>query len=554
MKKKIILIILLLMIGFNIEAMTLKPTGATGGTSGSNITVYINLERTNQEKTISAVDGKITWDTNFLSLVESKNLMNNWTELSGVSNNGMFAYGNLSLKDLVTSTSQNIIQLTFKINDNASGSTTITIANPSATDEVGNAVLVNGGSHTIKVLSKVDTLSSLKINGTNVDNFNAQTLTYSKSTNDSSVKIEATPTDSKATVTGTGTKELKYGLNTFKVVVTSEANTKKVYTLNITRIDNRDKTNTLKTLTLSSGSINFKSGTTTYNVNVANNIEKITIDSTLTSSKSKYVNGFGNRSVNLKLGKNTIYIKVQAENGEVKTYTLNVTREDNRDKTNTLKTLTLSSGSINFNSNTTTYNVNVANDIEKITINSTLTSSKSKYVNGFGNREVTLKEGNNTVYVKVQAENGDVKTYTLNITRQTKVDLVSDIKIENYDINFSKDVYIYDLKIGEENQLNINVTLNSNDYKYEVIGNENLVNGSVITIKARGLDQEIEYKINISKDEVIVDDPVDTPGDNDDNSKVDFVTIACLGFLVVAIIIFVISIIEYKRRKKEING
>jgi len=298
--------------------------------------------------------------------------------------------------------------------------------------------------------------------------------------------------------------------------------------------------NTLKTLTLSSGKINFNSNTTTYNVTVANDIEKIKISSVLTSSSSTYVSGYGNREVNLKEGLNVVLIKVKADNGNIKTYTLNITREK---IVNTLKTLTLSSCKINFNPNTTTYNVIVANDIEKIKISSTLTNSKSTYVSGYGNREVSLEEGLNVVLIKIKAENGNVNTYTLNIRRETKE--IIDIKflnIENYNIDFSTENQEYTLKINNEENLNIEVILTTANATYEILNNNDLKNGSIIVINVLSSDNEIikEYKINIEKDEVTILPAYDKSTNN-----------GYIGIIVFStgLICFIGSLIYYLKRK-----
>ena len=58
-------------------------------------------------------------------------------------------------------------------------------------------------------------------------------VTVPSSTNQ--INIYAKPADSKATVTGTGTKELENGVNEFNIVVTAENGAEKTYTLNVTK-------------------------------------------------------------------------------------------------------------------------------------------------------------------------------------------------------------------------------------------------------------------------------------------------------------------------------
>ena len=42
------------------------------------------------------------------------------------------------------------------------------------------------------------------------------------------------------------------------------------------------------------------------------------------------------------------------------------------------------------------------------------------FENGFGPRTINLNPGNNTIYIKVRNEIGNIKTYTININRQWK--------------------------------------------------------------------------------------------------------------------------------------
>ena len=90
--------------------------------------------------------------------------------------------------------------------------------------------------------------------------------------------------------------------------------------------DNLDTTNTLDSITVSECTLDpaFNSATTEYGCTVKNNISSVTVNATATSSKSK-VRGLGAKD--LAVGKNTISIRVIAEDGSEKIYNVNITRK-----------------------------------------------------------------------------------------------------------------------------------------------------------------------------------------------------------------------------------
>ena len=90
--------------------------------------------------------------------------------------------------------------------------------------------------------------------------------------------------------------------------------------------DSLDTTNTLDSITVSDCTLDpvFNSATTEYNCTVKNNISSVTVNATATSSKSK-VRGLGAKD--LVEGKNTLPIRVIAEDGSEKIYNVNVTRK-----------------------------------------------------------------------------------------------------------------------------------------------------------------------------------------------------------------------------------
>lgn len=172
-----------------------------------------------------------------------------------------------------------------------------------------------------------------------------------------------------------------------------------------------------------------------------------------------------------------------------------------KSKTNTLNKVEISNvDNLKFESNEVNYNIEVENNIKEVEIKSTLTDAKSKYVDGYGNRKIELKEGNNKIEIRVQAENGDIKIYTFNITRKSD-QYVKDIKISGYDLNFNYKITNYILKIEEEKELDINVYLTDDKNSYEIVGNENLKDGSIIKIIIKDKDKNelINYEIEIKK-------------------------------------------------------
>ena len=211
----------------------------------------------------------------------------------------------------------------------------------------------------------------------------------------------------------------------------------------------------------------------------------------------------------LSYGNNIFKISVTSPTGDIKTYTLNVNYPDNRSSVNTLKSLILSNGSIEFKPEQNEYDLEVGYEVDKITINSELANTKSSYVKDFGNREVNLEVGKNEVLIKVLSEKGTENIYTLNITRKEATNTcdIKDIKISGYKFAFDSTKTNYSLTIAPEiTSIDINVTLINEESSYKIIGNENLENGSQITIKVTDKNnKEKDYTINIVKDLTIIE-------------------------------------------------
>ena len=275
--------------------------------------------------------------------------------------------------------------------------------------------------------------------------------------------------------------------------------------------------NNLSSLSINSGNLNptFNKNTTFYSSTIDSN--SVIISAISESSYAKISGDVGEKKLNY--GNNLFKIDVTSENGNVKTYTINIVRLDNKkdnnssnnntDKTNSksnnanLKDIVLDIGNINFHKNILTYDINVSYDIKKIDVNAVAEDSKAK-IEISGNDD--LKVGENKIVVKVIAEDNTTKEYIINVIRKEEGYQLSnnsnvlDIKIKNYKLKFNKDIMDYTLNIKNEKQLDIKVLLEDSKAKYEIFGNNNLKNNSVIKINVKAEDNSSRvYTIKINK-------------------------------------------------------
>ena len=267
--------------------------------------------------------------------------------------------------------------------------------------------------------SSNNNLSSLKVDGTSVSGFSQSDTSYDLgSTDNASISISATPADSKASVSGTGTKNLVYGLNSFNVVVTAENGSTKTYALSINRNDPRSSNNYLSGITLSSGELTFNKDTGEYIVTVENNVTSITIDAALEDAKSTLV---GTGTYDLSVYDNLFELVVTAENTTTRSYKLNILRKDELgfsrelSKENHLSELSIEGLDIGFNPEIQDYFINVEKEVTSIKVNAVALDSKStvEFI-----ETIPLAFGQNVVNVNVTAENGEKRDYKLFIYRK----------------------------------------------------------------------------------------------------------------------------------------
>ena len=550
MKKKVIFLILMLF-SFSVvnAASDLKITCPSKANAISTVECTLSLQPDNYELrgvqmnySVSGgtyLDFQLDSDYTSYSLSSSGALINRKTNYIGTS------YDDLGI---------------LKIKMPSSGSASVSISNIISLDKNNDEHSVSNANKIIRVTDTNNYLSNIILSEGTID-FDKSKTTYDvKNINSSTIDITATLESSYAKLSGdVGKKNLNFGLNTFKITVTSEAGVNRIYTLNIYRNDNRDKTNTLSSLEIENYKIlpDFNKNTVNYTLTVKKDVTSVKINATLDSDKSSFNKGYGPRTVNLNYGVNTILIKVTSESKSTKTYTIKVTREDDRSSNNYLKSLNVSSGDFEFNKKTQNYSFTVQNEVTSIKVFAVAEDEKSKVS---GAQTYNLKEGLNKINIVVTAENKQTRTYTLQVTRIVKNinkevnNKLKSLEISNYQINFDPETTIYNLTIENESSLNIIPNVQDSTSSVVVNGNENLKDGSVIKLIVTAVDGSTkEYIINISKNEEIKND--DKIDDNNvvkvnKNRKLQII-VGVSSFLIIVVVVILFSIIGIKRSLKK---
>lgn len=392
------------------------------------------------------------------------------------------------------------------------------------------------GESSIKTLEKIELFDGDKKVGIN-PKFNKDETDYvaevSYDVDKITMKVETTDDKSKVYIDGSkenkksATIKLEEGSNKVKIKVVAENGTTKTYEVDIIRkkkgASEESSIKTLSSLILKNGNEiigytpTFDKDHNKYSAEVSHNVDKITINTETTDSKAKvYINNSKVSSktatVELTEGINTITIKVEAENGTTKTYTVKVDRlkegEVPKSSDNTLGSVSLNPG-VMTGVNNKTYTAEVENNISETTITAVPNDSKAKvYINGSKvdgkTTKVKLTGKVTSVNVVVEAENGAKETYTVEITKKDKTptDPISKIatldklypSVGNFNEGFSKDNLKYTMTVPKDTD---SVTINAvpTDKNAKIYIGDSKTPSTSGSIALVGKDTEIKVRV-----------------------------------------------------------
>lgn len=351
-------------------------------------------------------------------------------------------------------------------------------------------------------------LSMIKINDVDMVGFNKNIKTYNLDdvrTEVTSIKIEGIIEDiGKATiVSGNNIYSLNIGDNQFKIIVRAENGDQTEYVINVKRLSNDANLKSLVITSTPNGTLSPTFSPTFYSdytYRIGPDVTTINIAAIPNHDNAIITEALGTIAV---VDGQTLTITVTSENGNVRAYKIKIERDKSTNAD--LGTLIVDGWSLTpeFASNKTLYNVSVPSNIDAVNIDATVVDNRAVITVGhLGSK--TLNYGVNTYQVRVTAEAGNIKDYTINITRAKKSNAnLSDLTINGVTINgFSSSIISYDL--GEVDNLVTSLTVGAtaadSDATVTGTGNADLKIGeNIIKVKVVAHDgvTDKEYQIKV---------------------------------------------------------
>ena len=361
----------------------------------------------------------------------------------------------------------------------------------SPTAKVGDTITatVTGKGISGKVNLSVSGNATLSENSIFVDGSKSVSV---KINGEGDVKITATAADMKETSNATQYNGATAG--TIKVSSNSSSSSSNTTT----------KSNNANLSNLGIKPNDFKGFTpskTSYDVTVTNDVEEVTVYATAQDKKATIK---GNETKKLNVGKNALNVVVTAEDATTKTYTINVTREENKNVGNVTSSNTIETSSDN-NENTQT------TDLKKLSIKGhTLTPTFSPNVYEY---KLDVKEDVSSLEIETEGANNNVS-----------IDIVGNENLKDGENIITLLVYNEETKQNSTYQITVNKTSVNENEKNNTLSDAakkaNKIRSILLGIMAFIIVCIIifiivKHKINSSEEEMY-------EYDEDDKEKIDF--------------------------------
>ena len=239
----------------------------------------------------------------------------------------------------------------------------------------------------------------------------------------------------------------------------------------------------------------------------------------------------------------TVKVDVATTQSTTKKTTSTTTTTKKKSSNNYLKTITIDGEElVDFSKEKNRYEYDVDNKITKLNIEATA-EEDSSIVKVDGPKSLTV--GENIFTISVTSEDNTTKYYKVIVTRAEEISnntKIEKINIKGYSLKIdgSSKTYYLDIK-KDTNKLDIEVITSDDKASYDIEGNEDLINGSIIKIKVTAQNNDSDtYRIIINKPE------------EKKSSPILLIIIIIILILVIGITIFIV--IKKKNDKNKKNS
>ena len=225
-----------------------------------------------------------------------------------------------------------------------------------------------------------------------------------------------------------------------------------------------------------------------------------------------------------------------------KTTTKKTTTTKKKSDNNNLKSISINNIELkDFNKDILVYSLTVENEVEKLDVKAV---KEDNFANVSYNMPNYLEVGENEISIKVTAEDDSIRIYKIIVTRKREISSNADLKLLNikgYNLKFDGASKTYHLKIDyEDKKLDIECLTEDENATYEITGNDNLKNGSVIKINVTAENKETQiYRIIISKEK---------------EEKQSIIPVIIFSIVIVVILIIVFVVLKINKNKKDKNN
>lgn len=334
----IISIFIFLPVLVNAEENSVTINAPSMVSKGNEVSVDIVLS---SDLAVNGFKATFTYESSALELLNYE-LKDNWKQMGNFSKESPVSFDFTHENGIIGSST--VITVKFKVKEDVAKTNTILSiegTSKSKEDETVNTLEKNTVSIDIK--SRDNTLKSLKLNGTDINNFSPNTYGYTQLVESSvtTANFDAELNDKTATYKeGFEPKtsaSLDYGENKFEIVVVSASNEEKKYSITVIRQDNRGTDNFLDKLIVNSNPNLFTFDKNTLNYTITTHkLENIDVEALAHDPKAtvKIVK----EPEKMVIGQNIIKIIVLSEKNEERIYTINVNNSD-KDIDTTLKSI-----------------------------------------------------------------------------------------------------------------------------------------------------------------------------------------------------------------------